>query len=116
MCRFKSGIILKSKCVVAPGENDSHSDLLEELGIKDDHLGATQKFVRAELIPPKDEWWTDPDTWTMVVDQDIVPDWFTDDKEKYIADFKAAVKEWWKKHVCRQFTKPPFLLRTTRAY
>ena len=34
MCRFKSGIILKNKVVVAPGENDSHSDLLESLGNK----------------------------------------------------------------------------------
>ena len=57
MCRFKSGIILKNKVVVAPGENDSHSDLLEELGITDDYIGATKTFVRAELVPDKDEWW-----------------------------------------------------------
>ena len=36
MCQFKSGVILKNRIVIAPGENDSHSDLLESLGIEDD--------------------------------------------------------------------------------
>ena len=40
MCRFKSGIILKNKIVIAPEDNESHSDLLESLGIKDDYIGA----------------------------------------------------------------------------
>ncbi len=48
MCRFKSGIILKSKVVVAPGENDSHSDLLDSLGIEDNYIGASKVFVSAE--------------------------------------------------------------------
>lgn len=38
MCQFKSGIILKNKCVIAQGSNDSHSALLDELGIKDDYI------------------------------------------------------------------------------
>ena len=46
MCQFKSGVILKSKVVIAPGENDSQSDLLESLGIKDDYLNATKTFVQ----------------------------------------------------------------------
>lgn len=83
MCRLKSGIIFKGRSVVAPGENDSHSDLLEELGMEDTQANAMTKFVRAELLPPNDEWWTDPDTWKMHVDQDIVPDWFDIDREKY---------------------------------
>lgn len=75
MCRFKSGIILKSKVIIAPEENESHSDLLESLGITDDYLGATKKFVRAELIPLNGEWWISPeehpDNWNFVVDQKI---------------------------------------------
>ena len=99
MCRFKSGIILKTRCVVAPGANDSHSNLLEKLNIEDTTENAMRKFVRAELIPPNDEWWTNPDTWEAVVDQDITPDWFDEDKEKYLEEFRQAVKEWWKEHV-----------------
>ena len=102
MCRFKSGIILKNKVVIAPEDNDSHSDLLEFLGIRDDYLGASRTFVRAELVPKKnDEWWIDPaenpEKWKFVVDQDFVPDWF--DKEVYEKEFREAVCAWWKDHV-----------------
>ena len=101
MCQFKSGVILKNKIVIAPGENDSHSDLLESLGIEDDYLGASKKFVRAELIPENDEWWVSPeehpDKWVFIVDQDITPDWF--DKEEHEKLFREAVCDWWKEHV-----------------
>ena len=99
MCRFKSGLILKNRCVVAEGENDSHSDLLESLGIEDNTENAMRVFVRVELLPPNEEWWTDPDTWKENVDQDILPEWFENDKEKYFDEFRKAVKEWWKEHV-----------------
>ena len=81
MCRFKSGIILKNKNVIAQGENNSHSDLLEKIRIEDTTENAMRVFVRAELIPPNNEWWTDVDTWKFNVDQDIVPDWFETDKK-----------------------------------
>ena len=101
MCRFKSGIILKNKCVIAQGSNDSHSDLLEELGIKDDYIGMIKTFVRAELVPQSDEWWINPEEepskWRFVVDQDEVPEWF--DREKYEAEFREYVCDWWKAHV-----------------
>ena len=101
MCRFKSGIILKNKVVVAPGENDSHSDLLENLGIKDDYFGATNVFVRAELIPVNNEWWInpaeEPDKWRFVVDQDMRPEWFDEGEHEKI--FREAVCGWWKEHV-----------------
>ena len=101
MCRFKSGIILKNKVVVAPGNNDSHSDLLESLEIEDNYIGATKTFVRAELVPVNDEWWVspeeEPDKWTFVVDQDITPDWF--DRSEHEKTFRDAVCDWWKAHV-----------------
>ncbi len=101
MCQFKSGIILKNKCVIAQGDNDSHSALLDELGIKDDYMGMTKTFVRAELVPQNDEWWVSPEEeptkWNFIVDQDQVPEWF--DKEKYEAEFREYVCDWWKAHV-----------------
>mgnify|MGYP007010783823 CR=1 FL=1 len=101
MCRFKSGIILKNKVVVAPGENDSHSDLLESLGINDDYIGATNVFVRAELVPVNNDWWIDPaeepDKWRFVVDQDMRPEWFDESEHEKI--FREAVCGWWKEHV-----------------
>lgn len=103
MCRFKSGIILKNRIVIAEGENDSHSDLLESLGIEDDYIGATRTFVRAELVPKNDEWWVSPEEhpekWNFVVDQDkdFVPGWF--DRERHEKEFRESVCAWWEKHV-----------------
>ena len=51
MCRFKSGIIFKGRVVLAPDGNESHSDLLEKLGVEDNTMGAMTRFVRAELLP-----------------------------------------------------------------
>ena len=99
MCRFRSGILLKDRVVIARKDNDSHQDMLEELNISDTYENAARVFVRAELIPEKNEWWTDPDGWEFVIDQDIVPDWFDEDREGHISRFRAAVKEWWSGHV-----------------
>lgn len=99
MCRFKSGIIFKTRCVVAPGENDSHSDLLRELNVEDTYTNASRMFVRAELVPENGEWWTDPDGWEFVVDQDVTPDWYDTDPGKYEEEFRQAVKSWWCEHV-----------------
>ena len=101
MCRFKSGVILKNRIVIAEGENDSHSDLLESIGIEDNYIGATRTFVRAELIPKNDEWWVSPEEhperWDFVVDQDIIPEWF--DREQHEKEFGESVCAWWEKHV-----------------
>lgn len=35
MCRFKSGIILKNRVVLAPKGNESHTDLLESIDMED---------------------------------------------------------------------------------
>ena len=99
MCRFRSGILLKDRAVIAQKDNDSHQDMLEELNKSDTYENADRVFVRAELIPEKEEWWTDPDGWEFVIDQDIVPDWFEEDREGHISRFRAAVKEWWSGHV-----------------
>ncbi len=101
MCRFKSGIIFKNRVEIARGGNDSHSDLLESLGVEDNYLNASKVFVRAELVPVDGEWWVSPeehpDKWKFFVDQDIIPDWF--EKETYEKSFREAVCQWWKEHV-----------------
>ena len=109
MCQFKSGIILKSKVVLTPEGNDSHSDLLDSLGIEDTHMNALKTFVRAELIPKNNDKMTDVKDWKYRVDQDIVPDWYKEDPGKYEQEFRNAVKEYmkeWKdrfKYICGHY-------------
>lgn len=96
MCNFKSGIILRNKVVLAPEGNESHSDLLESLGIEDNHFNASKTFVRAELTPKDGNKASDITTWKYKVDQDIVPDWYENDPERYEQEFRDVVKDWLK--------------------
>ena len=98
MCRFKSAIITKNGVTLAPIYNDSHSRLLESMGIEDNQMNAMKVFVRAELSPPNNDKTIDIDKWKYVVDQDIVPDWYEEDSERYENEMREAVKEWMKKH------------------
>ena len=95
MCKLKSAIILKDRIFVP--DYDSHSQMLEELGIKDNYLGASKKFVRAELSPKDNDVFSDIDTWYFNVDQDIVPEWFSADE--YKPKMVEAVKAWAKDHI-----------------
>lgn len=100
MCNFKSGIILRNKVVLAPEGNESHSDLLESLRIADTHMNASKTFVRAELIPKNNDKTTDVKDWKYKVDQDIVPDWYEKDPDRYEQEFRNAVEEYmneWRK-------------------
>lgn len=97
MCNFKSGIILKNKVVLTPEGNESHSDLLESLGIEDSYMNASKTFVRAELIPKNDDRMTNVKEWRYKVDQDEVPDWYEKDPDRYEQDFRNVVEEYMNK-------------------
>ena len=99
MCQFKSGIILKGRVVLTPEGNESHSNLLESLGIENTHLNAAKKFVRAELIPPNDNKAIDVSEWRYKVDQNIVPDWYEEDPERYEQEFRDTVRDYMKERV-----------------
>ena len=75
MCQLKSCLVLKDR-VYCP-DYDSHQDMLDKLGIKDDYLGASKTFVRVELTPPDGvQSLMEPlDRWTLKVDQDVTPEW-----------------------------------------
>ena len=94
MCRFMSAIILKKKVVLAPIYNQSHSNMLKRLDIRDSSENAGHVFVRAELVPKDDDKTTPVDEWKFIVDQDITPEWFDIEKNYYESLMRDAVKEW----------------------
>lgn len=93
MCKMFSGIVTKAGVTLAPFENQSHSDLLEKMGIEDSRFNAMKKFVRLELVPPNGIITSNIDSYVLKVDQDIVPDWYENDKEKYEQEMRDAVKK-----------------------
>ena len=95
MCKLKSAIILKDRIFMP--DYDSHSKMLEELGITDDYFNASKVFVRAELVPENGDVFSDIDGWKFEVDQDITPDWF--DEKDCTERMRKAVKEWANTHI-----------------
>ncbi len=95
MCKLKSAIVLKDRIFMP--DYDSHSEMLQELGIEDNYFGASKKFVRVELSPEDGDPFSDIDSWVLRVDQDIVPDWYSE--ELYKPQIVEAVKEWAKTHI-----------------
>ena len=95
MCKLKSSIILRNKIFMP--DYDSHSKMLDELGIADNYFNASKVFVRAELSPADGNVFSDIDGWKLRVDQDITPEWF--DEKDCAERMRKAVKEWAKKNI-----------------
>ena len=95
MCKLKSAIILKDRIFMS--DYDSHSTMLDELGITDDYFNASKVFVRAELSPADGDVFSDIDNWKFSVDQDITPEWF--DEKDCAERMRNTVKEWAKTHI-----------------
>ncbi len=86
------------RVVLAPERNESHSDLLESLGIDDTDMNASKVFVRAELTPPNHNKAADISKWTYKVDQDILPDWYEENPGRYEQEFRDAISEYLKEN------------------
>ena len=97
MCQLKSCLVLKDR-VYCP-DYDSHQDMLDKLGIKDDYLGASKTFVRVELLPPDGvKSMMEPlDKWTLNVDQDVTPEWWDEKADRQRVE--EAVEAWRREHV-----------------
>ena len=97
MCQLKSCLVLKDR-VYCP-DYDSHQDMLDKLGIKDDYLGASKTFVRVELTPPDGvKSLMEPlDRWTLKVDQDVTPEWWDEKADRQRVE--EAVEAWRGGHV-----------------
>ena len=111
MCQLKSCLVLKDR-VYCP-DYDSHQDMLDKLGIKDDYLGASKTFVRVELTPPDGvESLMEPlDKWTLKVDQDVTPEWW--DAEADRQRVEEAVEAWRREHV---FTEGEHSVKAGKVY
>jgi hypothetical protein len=78
MCQFKSGIVLPDKIIV-PLDKDSHSEILQDLGVRDD--SEFPNFVRIEYVPKDGDIFNhDPSNWELNVNQDFRPEWFNAEK------------------------------------
>jgi hypothetical protein len=87
--------------------------MLEELGIKDDYLGASKIFVRVELTPSDGvKSLMEPlDRWTLKVDQDVTPEWWDEKADRQRVE--EAIETWRREHV---FTEGGHTVETGAIY
>ncbi len=113
MCQLKSCLVLKDR-VYCP-DYDSHQDMLDKLGIKDDYLNASKTFVRVELLPPDGmRSLMEPlDRWTLRVDQDVTPEWWDEKADRLRVE--EAVEAWRKEHVF-VFTEGEHVVKAGKVY
>src|ERR1019366_5836570 len=79
MCKFVSGIILKTgEIVCEPEFTDSHEDLLKMAGIvENQYATGSEYFARFEFTPPEDlKTVSDLSTWKLKVDEGVIPSWY----------------------------------------
>lgn len=94
MCQFKSALVLKDRIFLP--DYDSHDKMLQELGIKDNFTNASKVFVRVELSPADGDIFSDVDGWKLIVDQDILPEWWNEAER--LPQLKELVETWMQKH------------------
>ena len=94
MCQFKSALVLKDTIFLP--DYDSHDKMLQELGIKDNFTNASKVFVRVELSPTDRDIFSAVDGWKLIVDQDILPDWWNEAER--LPQLKKLVETWMRKH------------------
>ena len=92
MCNAFSCIVKNNGDVLWEFGLDSHTDLMERFGIADIAIADTSllQFAKLEITPDNGNY-LKPDKWTLHIDEEIKPEWFTVEDEK--AAF-AAHKKW----------------------
>jgi hypothetical protein len=90
MCRPASFIVTENRVLWHPN-SDSHEDIIELYGIRDD--GRKCDFVRVEILPPEGNILLPLDKWRYRTDRDVVPGWY-DPREAEIA-VRAELPKWY---------------------
>ena len=83
MCKFLSAVVTKSGEILCdPEHSDSHSELLEHFGLRDDELSShLERFAKVQFVPPEDgKDVASLSKWTLTVDEATCPDWLDADK------------------------------------
>lgn len=93
MCMLKSMILTQDK-VFCP-DYDSHSNMLVEMGIKDNSL--VPSFVKIEITPPNGDMRCPPEKWQYSVDQDELPPWYVQEIDE--PRCRKSLVDWYGAHV-----------------
>jgi len=103
MCNPISLIVTEDKIFLPPEKvwNHSHTFIMKTHNIPDGLIG--DKYLRLEVVPPKGNIFRDKETnkklvvnntWKVVVDETIIPEWYSDDLANQEDRAREAAKKW----------------------
>ena len=89
MCKFKSGIVVPTAGggfdLLHNPWTDSHEDLIRLFKLRDtSQANGTPRFARVEFSPDSMATSDDVKTYKLTIDEERMPDWFTDEIEKSV--------------------------------
>jgi hypothetical protein len=90
MYKFYSAIVLKNGDICHNPWTTSHQDLIEEFLINDTN-GYLKHFVKIEFYPDDVNNIDDPEKYVLHVDEDEIPEWFTEIHDRIIEQMKAII-------------------------
>ena len=94
MCNFLSAIYKQDGSIIClPEHTDSHEDLIAHANLDDSKDPVLNRWIRVEFTPPDKADVTNPDEYTLKVDEPSTPVWFDDDKRAdCIAQLSARIR------------------------
>jgi len=111
MCRPASMIATKDK-IFWSKTNESHTDIIEEFGLREQDVRGEFLIVPIEIKPPEGDMLRPLDEWVYSIDmgsfkRDCIPSWY--DEEKVERRARTELEEWFKQKVI-----PPGKSRTVK--
>jgi len=90
MCNFFSCIITEKNLEIYHNPyTDSHEELIDYFGFKDDKI--QNKWVRVEFVS-QDNKYDDIQSYQLKCDETVIPDWFTENRENIINKLRQIIK------------------------
>ena len=97
MCKPASMIVTRDR-VSWSKMTDNHTSIIEEFSLVE-MVANKCCFVRVEITPPCSRFDAPLADWCYRVDQDILPDWYDKDPDKYEQRVRDTLKDWHKQKV-----------------
>ncbi len=91
MCQFLSAIVSKNGEVYCDPFIDSHEELIQRFGLRDDQSQFINNIVRVEFTPKDDDYF-DIENYTLRIDEDSEPDWWASVKDSVHANLKDRIQ------------------------
>jgi len=103
MCRPASMIATKDK-IFWSKTNESHTDIIEEFGLRERNVRGEYLLVPIEIVPPDNDLLLPLDEWEYSIDideyrRDCLPVWY--DEEKVERRARAELKEWYRQKIIK---------------